>query len=151
MLPGLADLRGNTRKEGASIIFSTGPTIPRLGIAGTVFDWNAQRVAPNAFVEAMLRSDTTLKFVGIADTTGHFEIGPLDSGTYLVRALIDQNSNHQIDRNEKWDSTTVPVRDVRPAVELDAIERDSTPPLLLSVTVDDSVTLHVAFDKAIDP
>jgi hypothetical protein len=151
MLPGLADLRGNTRKEGASIIFATGPTIPRLGIIGTVFDWTAQRVAPNAFVEAMLRSDTTLKFVGIADTTGHFEIGPLDSGTYLVRALIDQNSNHQIDRNEKWDSTTVPVRDVRPGVELDAIERDSTPPLLTSVTVDDSVTLHVSFDKAIDP
>jgi hypothetical protein len=40
---------------------------------------------------------------------------------------------------------------VRPAVELDAIERDSTPPLITSVTVDDSVTLHVAFDKPIDP
>src|SRR5262249_23149056 len=52
MLAGLADLRGNARKEGASIIFSTGPTVPRLGITGTVFDWQAQRVAPNAFIEA---------------------------------------------------------------------------------------------------
>jgi hypothetical protein len=151
MFPGLADLRGNVRKEGAMIVFSTGPTIPRFGITGVVFDWAAQHTVPSAYVEAMLRSDTTLKFVGVSDTTGHFEIGPLDTGTYLVRGLIDQNSNHQIDRNEKWDSTVAHVTDVRPAVELDAIERDSTPPLLTNVSVDDSVTLHVAFDKYLDP
>ena len=151
MFPGLADLRGNVRKEGAMIVFSTGPTIPRFGITGVVFDWAAQHTVPNAYVEAMLRSDTALKFVGVSDTTGHFEIGPLDTGTYLVRGLIDQNSNHQVDRNEKWDTTVAHVTDVRPAVELDAIERDSTPPLLTNVSVDDSVTLHVAFDKYLDP
>jgi hypothetical protein len=115
MFPGLADLRGNVRKEGATIIFSTGPTIPRFGITGVLFDWAAQHTVPNAYIEAMLRSDTTLKFVGVSDTTGHFEIGPLDTGTYLVRGLIDQNSNHQVDRNEKWDSTVAHVTDVRPA------------------------------------
>ena len=153
MFPGLADLRGNVRKEGASITFSTGPTIPRLGITGTVFDWAAQRVAPNALVEALLRSDTTLMFVAVADSSGHFEVGPLDSGAYIVRAIIDQNSNRQIDRNEKWDTTAARVLDVRPAVELDAIERDTTPPLLTTqpVSVDDSVTIHVAFDKYLDP
>jgi hypothetical protein len=151
MFPGLADLRGNVRKEGATIIFSTGPTIPRFGITGVVFDWAAQHTVPNAYIEAMLRSDTTFKFVGVSDTTGHFEIGPLDTGTYLVRGLIDQNSNHQIDRNEKWDSTVAHVTDVRPAIELDAIERDSTPALLTNVNVDDSVTIHVSFDKYLDP
>jgi hypothetical protein len=151
MLPGLADLRGNTRKEGASIVFSTGPTVPRLGIVGTVFDWAAQRVAANAYVEAILRADTTLVYVAVADSSGHFEIGPLDGGAYIVRGLIDQNSNRVVDRNEKWDTVAVSVAGVRPVAELDAIERDSTPPLLASVSVDDSVTIHIAFDKYLDP
>jgi hypothetical protein len=151
MLPGLADLRGNIRKEGASIIFSTGPTIPRLGITGTVFDWGAQRTAPNALVEAISRADTTLQFVAMSDSLGRFEIGPLDSGSYLVRGIIDQNSNRQIDRAEKWDTVPTRVIDVRTAVELDAIERDSAPPLLTNVNVDDSITIHVVFDKYLDP
>jgi Bacterial Ig-like domain len=151
MFPGLADLRGNARKEGATILFSTGPTVPRFGVTGIVFDWAAQHVAANAFVAAILKSDTTLQFVGMSDSTGHFEIGPLDSGMYVVRALIDQNSNRMIDRNEKWDSTTLHVTDVRPSAELDAIERDSTPPLLVNVLVDDSLTLHLSFDKYLDP
>ena len=151
MLPGLADLRGNIRKEGATVVFSTGPTIPRLGITGIVFDWAAQHTAPSALVEAISRADTTLQFVAMSDTTGHFEIGPLDSGSYLIRALIDQNSNRQIDRNEKWDTTQTHVTDVRTAVELDAIERDSTPPLIANVTADDSITIHVVFDKYLDP
>ena len=151
MFPGLADLRGNARKEGATVIFSTGPEIPPYGITGIVFDWAAQHTVANAYIEALSRSDTTLKFVGMSDTTGHFEIGPLDSGSYLVRALIDQNSNHQIDRNEKWDTVATRVTDVRPAVELDAIERDSTPPLLANVTADDSITIHVVFDNYLDP
>jgi Bacterial Ig-like domain len=151
MFPGLADLRGNVRKEGATVTFSTGQSVPRFGVTGIVFDWAAQHVVANAFVWAILKSDTTLQFVSTSDSTGHFEIGPLDSGTYIVRGLIDQNSNRMIDRNEKWDTTTVPVTTVRPSVELDAIERDSTPPLLANVAVDDSVTLHVTFDKYIDP
>ena len=151
MLPGLGDLRNNTRKEGASVIFSTGPSVPRLGITGTVFDWAAQRIAASAYVVALPRADTTLAYLAIADSLGHFEIGPLDTGAYLVRALIDQNSNRVIDRNEKWDSAAVRVVDVRPGIELDAIERDSTPPLIASVTADDSVTFHLAFDKYLDP
>jgi Bacterial Ig-like domain len=152
MLAGLGDLRNNVRKDGASIIFSTGPSVPRLGITGTVFDWAAQRTAANAYVEAMRRTDTNLVFIAVADSLGHFEIGPLDSGSYLVRGLIDQNSNRTIDRTEKWDSAAVHVLgDARPATELDAIERDSTPPLIANVSVDDSVTLHVVFDKYVDP
>jgi len=38
MMKGVADLRGNIRKTGATTFFSTGPTIPRTRITGTVFD-----------------------------------------------------------------------------------------------------------------
>lgn len=151
LLPGLADLRGNRRNEPAVVVFSTGPSFPPFSIPGIVFDWAAERPAPNAYVEAVLRSDTSVVYLGMTDSTGRFDIGPLNNGAYIVRAVIDQNNNRAIDRNEKWDSTLVTITNARQPVELDAIERDTVPPLLETVTVVDSVTLRVMFDKALDP
>jgi hypothetical protein len=45
----------------------------------------------------------------------------------------------------------VSVIDVRPRIELDVIERDSTPPALEAITPIDSVSLRVTFDKPLDP
>jgi hypothetical protein len=151
MLPGLADLRGNRRKDGATILFSTGTDFPPYSILGRVFDWETEHVANGAYIEAISRVDTTLAYVTATDTAGQFDIGPLPAGAYLVRAVIDQNSNRAIDRGEKWDTATVSVVNVRPTVELDAIQRDSVPPAFGDVRVDDSVTVRVAFDKPIDP
>jgi hypothetical protein len=151
MLPGIADLRGNVRKEGATLLFSTGPSIPTLGIVGTVFDWAAQNVVKGAYVEAMLKRDTTVVYLSATDSTGQFELGPLAAGTYTVRALIDQNANRVFDRGEKWDSATVTVSTTQPSIELDAIERDTVPPAFTNITVDDSVTLTISFDKPLDP
>ena len=151
MLPGLVDLRGNVRKDSRSILFSTGATFPAFSILGRVFDWAAQRTSPGAYIEAILRTDTSVVYLAATDTSGQFDVGPLPAGNYLVRALIDANSNRVLDRNEKWDTVTVAITGVRPVVELDAIERDSTPPLFQNVTAVDSVTLRVTFDKALDP
>jgi len=151
MLPGIADLRGNVRKEGATLVFSTGSVFPTLGIVGTVFDWSGQNVAKGAYVEAIAKRDTSIVYLSASDTSGQFDLGPLPPGDYLVRALIDQNSNRLFDRNEKWDSASVTVAATRPSVEMDLIERDSVPPAFADVVVDDSVTLTITFDKAIDP
>ncbi len=151
MLPGLADLRGNIRKEGASVLFSTGATFPPFTIIGRVFDWPAGRPANGAFVQAISKADTTLIYVAASDSLGQFDVGPLAAGTYLVRGLIDANSNRAVDRNERWDTTTVVVSGTSPATELDAIERDSVPPVFDNVGVDDSLHLRVTFDKPILP
>ena len=151
MLPGIADLRGNVRKDGASLIFSTGPSFPTLGIVGTVFDWTAQGVAKSAYVEAMSKRDTTVVYLSATDSSGQFDLGPLPAGEYTVRALIDQNSNRAFDRNEKWDSVSVVVAATRPSIELDVIERDSVPPAFTDATVNDSVTMTLSFDKPLDP
>jgi hypothetical protein len=151
MLPGLADLRGNVRKSTTSIVFSTGPGFPSLSIPGIVFDWVAQRPAIGAYVEAVWANDTSVVYLGASDTTGHFDLGPLPAGRYLVRAIMDVNNNRMIDRNEKWDTTSIAVADTRPNVELDAIERDSVPATIQTVTVVDSMTLRVALDKPVDP
>jgi Big-like domain-containing protein len=151
MLPGIADLRGNVRKDGATVVFSTGSTFPTLGIVGTVFDWTGQSVARNAYVEAVAKRDTTIVYLAATDSSGQFDLGPLPAGDYLVRALIDQNANRVFDRNEKWDSASVTVAATRPSIELDLIERDTVPPAIADVIVNDSVTMTISFDKPLDP
>ena len=151
LLPGLVDLRGNVRKEMRTILFSTGPTFPAYSITGRVFDWAAERPAFNAYIEAISRADTTIVYLAASDTSGQFDAGPLPQGEYLVRALIDPNANRTLDRNEKWDTVSVNVVNVRPVVELDAIERDSMPPLFQNITPIDSITVRITFDKPIDP
>jgi hypothetical protein len=151
MLPGLIDLRGNVRKESNTIVFSTGAAFPAFSIPGRVFDWSAQHPIPNAYIEATSKADTTLVYLASSDTLGQFDVGPLPSGIYLLRGLIDQNNNRTLDRNEKWDTTTVVIANVRTFHELDAIERDSTPAAIENIQLIDSVTLRVGFDKPLDP
>jgi hypothetical protein len=151
LLPGLADLRGNVRRETKTIVFSTGSSFPPFSIRGMVFDWAAQRPASGAFVEAISRRDTTLRYVTASDTAGIFDLGPFSADTFLVRAMIDQNANRKVDRGEKWDTLTVPITSNSRSVELDAIERDSVPPNLDNIAMLDTVTLRVTFDKPVDP
>ena len=151
LLPGLADLRGNVLKETRTILFSTGPSFPPFAIPGRIFDWGAQKPVGGAYIEAISKADTTIAYLAASDTTGQFEIGPLPGGEYLVRGLIDQNANHAIDRNEKWDSLSVTIAGTSSLIELDAIERDTLPANIENVARVDSVTVRVTFDKPLDP
>jgi hypothetical protein len=151
ILPGLADLRGNVRKQPRTLVFSTGATFPPFSIPGRIFDWSAEKAVGGAYIEAISRADTTIAYLAASDSTGQFDLGPLPAGEYLVRGLIDQNSNHAIDRNEKWDSLSVNVAGANTLVELDAIERDTLPAMIDNVSRIDSLTLRVSFDKPLDP
>jgi hypothetical protein len=148
LLPGLTDLRNNSMKAGGALIFSTGPTIPTLRITGIVFDWAAERVAPNALVEAI--TPDSIRYLAQSDTGGKFVIGPLGPGTYLVRGIVDQNSNRALDRTEAWDSVRVTTPQPTP-VELLTAPRDTLAARLLSVSTIDSVTLRLTFDRLLDP
>ena len=149
-LPGLADVRGNVDTTRLSFIFSTGPSIPAFSIIGRVFDWEAERPAANAIVEAIARPDSVV-YITSTDSVGGYDVGPFPPGTYTVRAYIDVNRNFAIDRQEKWDSTQVRFTTTRPYVELDLIERDTLPPRISAVSQRDSTTLSVTFDHPIDP
>jgi hypothetical protein len=151
MLPGLADLRGNVRKETVSIVFSTGPSFPPYSIHGMTFDWAAQRPAPGTYIEAINQRDTTIVYVTASDTAGRFDVGPMPAGKYLVRGLIDKNANRALDRAEKWDTVTTTIARTSPTVELNAIERDTMPAVIDNIVVVDSVSLRVSFDKPISP
>jgi hypothetical protein len=150
LLPGVADLRGNTTAETRMIVFSTGAAISPFALRGRVFDWMAERPAPRAWVEAISRDSVV--YVTIADSAGLFTVGPLPAGEYAVKAFIDQNNNRALDRGEAWDS--VLARTSRPGVETTievlAAPRDTVPPRITAVSPIDSVTLSVEFDRPLD-
>jgi hypothetical protein len=152
MLPGLADLRSNVRKEGATAVFSTGPTIPDTRVTGTAFDWIVERPLPRAFVEAL--TPDSVAYITTADSLGGFTFRHLPPGRYLVRAWNDANTNRTREPREAYDSATVNVIEragadttAAPTVELLAFVHDTLPPRVQAVTVRDSITLRVEFDK----
>ncbi|GAC1479851.1 MAG: hypothetical protein NVS1B4_24710 [Gemmatimonadaceae bacterium] len=148
LLPGVADLRGNVRREPAEVIFSTGPSLPRTRLAGTVFDWVAGKPAPKALIEAVLPADTTVAYVAVADSLGRFVLARVPPGRYRVRGTIDLNNNRLSDRREPFDTVTVTLVDSA-ATEILAFVHDTTPPRIAEVTPRDSTTLRVAFDHAL--
>ena len=149
-LPGLADLRGNPDSNTIRWVFSTGPRIPTLGALGRAFDWEAETPAQGAVVEAISRPDSTV-YITKTDTSGGFTIGPFGPGRYTMLAFIDANNNMALDRGEKWDSIPQTISGTRPFVELLLIDRDTIPPRVQNVSVTDSTTLTVTFDRVIAP
>jgi hypothetical protein len=150
MLPGVTDLNNNALREGRTVVFSTGPTIPRTTIQGRIFDWGTERPAVGARVVA-IRLPDSLPYVGVADSTGQFVLGPLDDATYTVRGTIDANRNRAADPSEPTDTARVTVRGGSPVLELLAIQRDTAAPRMLLVTAQDSVTIVAQFDRPLDP
>src|SRR5205085_1064687 len=150
LLPGLADVRGNAMTEGATTVFSTGTSLPRFGILGSIFDWAAERPANGALVEAISRPDSVV-FIASADSLGQFTLGPFGPGRYTVLGFIDRNANRALDPGELWDSTAVVINQNRPVAELLAIARDTNPPRMSALARDDSATLRVTFDRGLDP
>ena len=149
MLPGLMDLHGNARKTGAVLTFSTGPSIPPTIIRGRVFDWVAGTPAPRAFVQGISRTDTNVVYVTVSDSNGAFALRHIPAGSYIVRGFIDANNNRALDRLELWDTVSVNLVDTA-RVELLAFLHDTIGPGITEVTISDSVTLRVTFDRGID-
>jgi hypothetical protein len=150
LLPGLADVRGNAMKQGATTVFATGATFPRFGIVGSIFDWAAEKPAANALVEAISRPDSTV-YLAAPDSLGQFSIGPFGPGRYTLLGFIDRNDNRARDSGEAWDSTTILITTSRPTAELLAIVKDTIPPRMSAAAREDSTTIRVTFDRALDP
>jgi len=148
LLPGLSDLRGNRMKSGAALTFSTGTSIPTLRIKGYAFDWVAERPSPDALIEAV--TTDSIVYLAQADSLGAFTVGPLPPGTYLMRGTIDQNRNRTQDRTEPWDTVRVAVP-LTGQLQLLMAPRDTLQARMQGVSVTDSVTLAVTFDRLLDP
>jgi hypothetical protein len=150
MLAGVSDLNGNAIRDARVIVFSTGPTIPEFSVHGRAFDWMTERVVSDARVD-VIRLPDSLPYLGTTDSAGQFVVGPLDSGTYHVRMLVDNNHNGIRDAAEPWDSATVVVKAESPFVELRAAMRDTVAPRILTAGANDSLAIAVSFDRPLDP
>lgn len=148
MQPGMADLRGNVSRAGALTVFSTGGPIPQTKVVGRAFDWAAGTPAGGSLVQAV--TPDSVIHITFADTTGRFVFAHLPPGSYSLRAVLDENRNRALDPTEKFDTVTVTLTDSA-SVELFAYVRDSVPPRLSEVIVNDSLTLRLVFDLALDP
>ena len=147
LLPGLADLRGNVRREGAATLFATGPVIPATTITGVLYDWAAGTPVPAGLVEAMTPDSTT--YIAYSDSAGEFALRHLPAGSYAVTGVIDGNKNRALDPREPWDTATVALVDSA-RIELFAFVHDSIGPRISAVAAPDSMTLRVQFDVPVD-
>lgn len=147
MLPGLADLRGNVRKEGAGTLFATGPVIPATAISGVLFDWAAGRPVASGLVQA-ITADSTI-YLTQADSVGAFTLAHLPPGSYELKGVVDGNRNRALDPREAWDTLTVALTDTA-SVQLFAFVHDSLGPRIREVITVDSLTLRVRFDVPVD-
>lgn len=148
LLPGLSDLRGNTRNTGATTVFSTGPTIAAGRIAGTLFNWAEGRTIQRGLIEARPVGDTATVYLAASDSVGMFVVRNVPPGTYNLRGISDDNSNHALDPREAFDTSIVNLTDSA-NVELLAYVHDSIGARLSSVNVRDSSTLELIFDNPI--
>ena len=150
VLPGLNDLRGNAADQRFSTVFSTGSEFPNGVLRGVAFDWVAGRTAAGARIEATIGSDTVFKWATTADSSGRFSLGSLPAQRFTVRAWMDQNTNGIRDSRESWDSVTVTVSDSA-RNDLYMFPHDTVGARLGEVTVIDSVTIRIRFDRALSP
>ncbi|MGQ0649464.1 MAG: Ig-like domain-containing protein, partial [Gemmatimonadaceae bacterium] len=148
MLPGLTDLDGNVDSVGASVVFSTGPTLASGRVTGMVFDWLAERPARGATVEAIVLPDS-IRYMAMADSMGRYELRNMPPGRYVLRGLVDQNKNRELDPRELFDTLTIALQDSL-SRELHAISRDTLGAGIERVDIVDSLTLRVRFDRALD-
>jgi len=140
LLPGITDVRQNRSKVERVVTFTTGAELPHDTVSGRVFDWKAGNPAVAALVEAILQPDS-LPYRTLADSAGHFTIGPLPKGEYLVYAVLDQNRNFRRDLREAFDTVRLKPESLQAAkAELYAFVHDTLPPRILQITPMDSVT-----------
>lgn len=149
LLPGIADLRSNVMKTGRTIVFATGPDIPETRITGRAFDWAKGTPVTKGYVEAIARADSTV-YLAITDSTGAFVLRHLPPGDYLVKGVVDNNTNRRLEPREPWDQRPVTLRDSQ-QVELLAFVHDTIGPRISALTVQDSLTLKLTFDQPLLP
>ena len=150
ILSGLQDLSGNATRKPLQTVFATGSVIPHGAVSGVAFDWVGQRIASGARVEAMIGSDTLLRFGALVDSAGRFSLTSLPAGALRLRTYLDANSNRALDPRELWDSSSVTLADSA-RLEFYLFAHDTIGPSLLDVTPVDSATLRVRFDRPLLP
>ena len=114
-----------------------------------MIDWSTSRPVAGALVVASLLPDS-LPYRGVADSSGHFSLGPLPQGDYLVNGVLDQDTDHRQGPREAYGSARV-ARGKSAVGELWAFVHDTSTARIQTVAVDDSVKASITFSQKLDP
>jgi hypothetical protein len=133
-------------------IFSTGPELEPNFLAGIVTDRISGQGTAGARVD-LVPNEGGLTTSTLTDSTGVFALPHLPAGRYAVVAYEDRNRNREPDFAEPKASFEVGMNrgDTLVAPELALLASDTTAAVLELVAIQDSVTLRVTFDDALDP
>lgn len=151
VLPRLQDMFQNSMREPFELVFSTGPDFSPGVVAGAITD----RItgAPVAGrVEVVPEGDSVPTWT-FANQDGVFAIRYLAQGNYRLTAYEDRNANGEVDFSESQGGLPVAVSTAGDTsiVQVEVLMPDTTPAVLASIQVVDSVTLLATFDDYMDP
>ncbi len=149
---GIGDLLRNTTRSTIEWSFSTGPELVETRIDGTIYS----RVEGTGTRDAriLFLPPDSVPYSVVSDTGGVFGIRSLPPGEYSVFGFLDENRNRRLDRDrEAYDSARVslPEANSRYALDLWMVPPDSTPPMLVAASVQDTVTIVLEFDDPLEP
>lgn len=149
--PVVVDLFNNTIDDPLHYVFSTGaPITPNLA-AGTVYDRMTGRPLARGRVDMVLLPDT-LRYGAASDSVGRFALGPLPTGEYFAIGYDDTNGNLRADEFDRADTARVSVGAADTlALEFHVFEHDTAGPVLMEVTLVDSLVIEILFDGYLEP
>lgn len=148
---GLTDLVRNRTASAIELLFSTGDSVPPTLAEGRAYDRVTGRGTRGA--RLLFLSPDSIPYTAVSDTGGVFRLPGLPYGSYDANVFIDQNRNLAYDPEfEPGTVVEIEVSEETPTLAFDAwmLPADSTPPILLSAEVLDSLTLRLTFDDPLD-
>lgn len=149
---GLSDLLRNRTAAPIELLFSTGADVPPTLVQGRAYDRVTGRGRQGT--RLMFLSQDSVPYTAVSDTGGVFRLPGLPYGDYRALAFIDQDRDFEYDAEfEPGDVVPFQLTDGLPTATVDLwmLPADSTPPVLASADVLDSLTLRLTFDDPLDP
>lgn len=161
VLPVVQDLFRNPMVDAFEFIFSTGAEMTPTVLAGSIVDLLTQQPIEGARVTARVEGPTggdesddqvIPTHIAITDASGIYAFRYVPAGDYAVTAFVDENRNGEPDGLEP---IATGREELSPAdtvfLNFSLLVPDTTPAVVQTVEVVDSVTLAVSFDDFLDP
>ncbi len=159
--PVVQDLFRNVMVDAFEFIFSTGAEMTPTVLAGSVLDRITGQQVEGARVTARVERPPGVEesddqvvptHVATTDSSGVYAFRYVPSGRYEITAFLDQNRNREPDDLEPIGTGR---EELNPAdtvfLDFSLLAPDTTPAMVGSVEVVDSLTLAAEFDDFLDP
>ena len=159
--PVVRDLFSNRMVQAFEFIFSTGAEMTPTVLAGLIVDRLTEQPIAGARVTARVErppggedSDDQVvpTHIAITDSSGVYAFRYVPSGRYTIRAFMDENRNQEYDG---FEAVAIGLEELNPAdtllLNFALLLPDTTPAMVQTVDVVDSLTLAVEFDDFLDP